>query len=74
MQEGWIVALLGRMAISVTQKRTPFIWQKRVKEVTVDGEREDYLGLKGVPLLEGEEYKGSSRVKGLKWGTDNRVL
>lgn len=51
MQEGWIVALLvaspeRQMVISVTQKRTPFIWQKTVKEVTVDGEKGDHLALR----------------------------
>lgn len=33
------------------------MWQKRVKEVTVDGEREDYFGIKGVPLVKGNNSK-----------------
>jgi hypothetical protein len=33
------------------------MWQKRVKEVTVDGEREDYLGIKRVPRVKGSNSK-----------------
>lgn len=42
------------MVFSVAKKRTPAMGQKKVKEVPVDGGREDYLGIKGVPLVEGK--------------------
>lgn len=33
------------------------MWQKRVKEVTVDGEREDYFGIRRIPSVKGNNSK-----------------